>query len=123
MVKSILIVDDDEKIRRSLARTFEDDGFEVEVAISSAEARVLLDRNSFAAIICDNQMPGINGTRFLAEISKTQPDVKRFMLTGDITHTQAFLVDKEIGVCALFEKPCAGEKILDAVRKACLASH
>lgn len=118
MDKNVLIVDDDAKIRRSLSRAFEDEGFEVDVAISSAEARVLLDRNDFDAIICDNQMPGLNGTRFLAEISKTFPDVKRFMLTGDITNTEAFLVDKEIGVCALLEKPCSSEKLLAAVKTA-----
>lgn len=113
----VLLVDDDSKLRSSLRREFEDADFLVVEAISVAEARVILAHETFDVVLCDNQMAGTNGTRLLAEVSKEYPDMKRFMLTGDISSTQSFLVEKEIGVCGLFEKPCSSAKLIEEIRK------
>jgi len=114
----VLIVDDDSKIRTSLTRDFEDAGFGVTSAVSAAEAKVILKTEEFDAILCDNQMTGATGTLLLADISKSFPKIKRFMLSGNISATQTFLVEKEIGVSQLFEKPCSSKTIIEAITKA-----
>lgn len=113
----VLLVDDDSRLRASLRRDFEEAGLSVVEAISVAEARVILAREKFDVVLCDNQMAGTNGTRLLAEVSKEYPNMKRFMLTGDISSTQSFLVEKEIGVCGLFEKPCSSQTLIEEINK------
>lgn len=108
----ILLVDDDPKVLRSLARHMSDVGFNVLSAISAAEAMVYLSREKVDVIVSDNQMSGTNGTRLLAFVCKQYPNVLRFMLTGDITKSHAWLVENEIGVCKLFEKPCKPDEIV-----------
>lgn len=108
----ILLVDDDPKLLRSLARQMAEVGFEVLTAISAAEAMVILSREKVDVIVSDNQMSGTNGTRLLATVCKKYPSVLRFMLTGDITKSHAWLVENEIGVCKLFEKPCKPDEII-----------
>lgn len=114
----VLIVDDDPKIRASLDRDFEEAGFDVMTAISAAEAKSILSQKSFDAILCDNQMTGMTGTSLLGNVSRDYPNMKRFMLSGDISATQAFLVEKEIGVCGLFEKPCSSNKLIASIVEA-----
>ncbi len=116
--KSILLVDDDEKLMRSLARTFDENQFVVHQAVSAAEAMVILNHNSIDVLICDNQMVGINGTRLLSFVRKNYPNTLRFMLTGDISRSQTVVVENEIGVCEVFEKPYSAEALLESVRHA-----
>jgi len=114
----VLLIDDDPNLRRSLTRQFEEAGLDVETAISAAEAKVVLERNEFDAVLCDNHMVGTSGTNLLGFIRKNYPDIKRFMLSGDISSSQAFLVEHEIGVCGLFSKPCSSEKLVAAIEQA-----
>lgn len=116
--KSILLVDDNTKLLDGLARTFEENDFQVHKAISTAEAIVILNHNEIDVIISDNQMTGANGTRLLAFVCKSFPRVLRFMLTGDISRSQSIIVEHEIGVCQVFEKPCTSQIILESVVEA-----
>lgn len=122
IAKTILLVDDDEKLLRSFERHFGDSEFEVLTAISAAEALVLLNHAHVDAIVSDNQMTGTNGTRLLATVSKKYPHVLRYMLTGDISKSQAWLVENEIGVCRLFEKPCHPQEILSVIEAQLMAN-
>ncbi len=113
----VLLVDDDERLLRSLQRSLGEAGFAVEAAISAAEASVMLQRYPIHAVVCDNQMVGTSGTRLLAEIRRDYPKIARFMLTGDISSAHSYLVEREIGVVALFSKPCAPAAIIRAIRE------
>ena len=116
MIK-VLLVDDDAKLLRSISRHFEENDMEVETAISAAEAKVLLGRESFDAMICDNQMCGTNGTTLLTQIRKDFPKMARFMLSGDISRRQAYLLQWEVGVHAIFAKPCDLNELAIAVKE------
>ncbi len=116
--KRVLLVDDDAKLLRGLARHFSAAGFEVATAISGSEAIVMLGQEEFEAIVCDNQMAGLTGTRLLGNIRSQFPNLKRFMLSGDISKTHAWLVENEIGVCRLFHKPCDHNELTTAVAEA-----
>ncbi len=61
---SLLIVDDEKEIRRSLTLTFADD-YEVFTAASGAEALDLLKQQEIALVIADQRMPQMTGTELL----------------------------------------------------------
>jgi putative two-component system response regulator len=78
----ILVVDDEEQIRNLLRRLLQSQGYSCEVAADSAEARGLLERNSFALLLSDVNMPGESGLDLAREVLVRHPDVAVVMVTG-----------------------------------------
>ena len=65
----VLIVDDEESIRRSLAGILSDEGFEVETAIDGEKALAQLGEGKPAdLVLLDIAMPGRDGIEILAEL-------------------------------------------------------
>jgi len=60
----ILVVDDDDRIRRLLGRYLRDNGYHVTTAGSAAEARARLEGMAFDLIVLDVMMPGETGVEF-----------------------------------------------------------
>jgi putative two-component system response regulator len=78
----VLVIDDDEGMRRLIARMVEDTGHPVEAAADAAEARMRLAAVRFALVICDLNMPGESGQDLVRWIRTHQPDVAVLMATG-----------------------------------------
>lgn len=78
----ILVVDDDEALRRATARILEREGHVVSTAGSVAEARTLLDGTRFAIVLLDMSMPGESGLVLLDELASAAPDTACIMVTG-----------------------------------------
>jgi putative two-component system response regulator len=84
----ILVVEDEEPIRRSLARLLERAGYACATASNAAEARRLLVEDNFELMLCDVTMPGESGFGLLAHVHRTHPDVAVIMVTAiDSPHT------------------------------------
>src|SRR5262245_55963836 len=60
-LKRILIVDDEEPIRRLLGYMLQSHGYEAVLAADAREARLKLDDAPFALVLCDVNMPGESG--------------------------------------------------------------
>lgn len=80
--RSLLILDDEENIRRSLMRLLRRDGYHILEAGSAAEAFELLATNRVQVIVSDQRMPGMNGTEFLNQVKEMYPDTVRMVLSG-----------------------------------------
>jgi putative two-component system response regulator len=78
----ILIVDDEEPIRRSLVRLLERAGYQCAAAADAVEARSLLTRESFDLMLCDVTMPGESGFSLLASAHEAHPDLAAIMVTA-----------------------------------------
>ena len=78
---SLLIVDDEKEIRRSLTLTFTDD-YEVFTAASGAEALDLLKQQEIALVIADQRMPQMTGAELLSKVLEIDPRIIRIILTG-----------------------------------------
>jgi putative two-component system response regulator len=78
----ILIVDDEEPIRRSLVRLLDRVGFECETAADAAEARRLLTAEAFDLMLCDVNMPGESGFSLLAHAHHAHPELAVIMVTA-----------------------------------------
>ncbi len=117
---TLLIVDDDESIQRSLARLLRQEEYTILNALSSYEAWDIIDNYRVDVIISDFKMPGKSGLQFLEQVKNTHPEISRIMLTA---YTNASLLVDAINKGILFrfvDKPWHGPElkkiILDAMK-------
>jgi putative two-component system response regulator len=101
----VLVVDDEEPVRRMIARMVTSGGeWECETAADAAEARMLLARRGFSIVICDVNMPGESGTDLTRWIREHHPDVAVLMATG-IDDPQLAQSVLELGAYGYLVKP------------------
>ena len=74
MPNSVLIVDDEEGIRRSLTGVLEDEGMLVETAASGEECLACFERRLFSCVLLDVWLPGIDGIETLKRLKSAYPD-------------------------------------------------
>ena len=81
----VLIVDDEESIRVTLAEFIKDERYEVHTAADADEALRLIDDQPFDVVVTDIVLPRVSGVALLNEIHKRRPDTQVIMITGDPT--------------------------------------
>ncbi len=77
----ILVVDDDERIRSLVSRFLTENGFVAATAKDAAEARAILERFEFDALVLDIMMPGESGLDFIKSFRSIQ-DIPVLLLTA-----------------------------------------
>lgn len=77
----ILVVDDDDVMRRVLIAVFARVA-DTTLASSAAEARALLDSVHPDLVLSDEGMPGESGLTFLAGVARTHPRVRRVLFSA-----------------------------------------
>src|SRR5574338_289675 len=80
--RNILIVDDEEAIRRLLGFLLEPHGYAISLAADAREARQQLDRQPFALVLCDVNMPGESGMDLIRHIRSLHSHTAVIMVTG-----------------------------------------
>lgn len=78
----ILIVDDDADVLAALSATLQRVDYTLVCCENAEEALVQLERQSFAAVISDQHMPGMSGLQLLEKTRALQPDASRLLITG-----------------------------------------
>lgn len=83
-LKKVLIVDDEETLTWSMAKSLskDKDKYEVIIANNGKEALMLLRNNKIDLVISDIRMPDINGLDLLVKIKKEYPDTKVIIMTA-----------------------------------------
>jgi len=117
MFPSILIVDDEPSILRSLSGLLADDGFEVSTAANGYEALKVIEAESPDLVLLDIWMPGIDGIETLKEIKKDNPFIQVIIITGHGTIESAVKATK-LGAFDLIEKPLSIDKVVLAINNA-----
>lgn len=82
MSYSILLVDDEEGLRKVLGLSLEDRGYTVHTAGTGQEALVLFQDIIPSIVLTDIKMPGMDGIDLLKEIKRIAPDTEIIMITG-----------------------------------------
>ncbi|KPJ79136.1 MAG: histidine kinase [Deltaproteobacteria bacterium SG8_13] len=82
MDKKILLVDDEEGIRKVLGISLADSGYEVLTAENGEQALRLFRKNRPPIVMTDIKMPGIDGISLLQKIKSELPDTEVIMITG-----------------------------------------
>ena len=83
-LKKVLIVDDEETLTWSMARSLsrDKDKYEVVIANNGRDALNLLKKNKVDLVISDIRMPDINGLDLLVNIKKEYPQTKVIIMTA-----------------------------------------
>jgi len=113
----VLVVDDEEGIRRTAPILLGEDGHEVRVARDVSEARKALQAEDFDVVLSDIVMPGPSGLDLVAEIRRLQPHATIVLLTGQPsveTATEAL----RLRAHDYLPKPVRGETLRRVVRQA-----
>ncbi len=80
--RTLLLLDDEDNIRRALVRLLRRDGYRILEASSAEDAFELLATNEVQVVISDQRMPGMSGTEFLSRVKAMYPKTVRMVLSG-----------------------------------------
>jgi putative two-component system response regulator len=80
--RNILVVDDEEPIRRLIGYLLQTHGYTVSLAADARDARQKLDEQPFALMLCDVNMPGESGMDLVRNILAERPHIAAIMVTG-----------------------------------------
>ncbi|HHV84969.1 MAG TPA: sigma-54-dependent Fis family transcriptional regulator [Petrimonas sp.] len=81
-MKKILLIDDEEKLRKLMARIIELERMEVFQAEDATTGLKLLEKQDFDVVICDVRLPDANGVDLVPRIKKIKPLVEIILLTA-----------------------------------------
>ncbi len=118
----ILVVDDEENIRRSLEITLGGAGFRVECIASGEEALVAVETDPPDALFLDILLPGIDGLEVLRRLRVSHPQVPIVMISGHATIERAVEATR-LGAFEFVEKPFGRDRILLLARNASSAGR
>jgi DNA-binding NtrC family response regulator len=113
----ILLVDDEERFRITLAKLLRVKGLDVTTLGSGLEALEELGKQNYDVILLDVRMPGMNGIETLAQIKKLNPDIEVIILSGHASVDVAVDIMKLGGYDYLL-KPCSVEELTDKIEGA-----
>ena len=117
---TILLVDDEVKIRRALESALRDEGHEVVAVAGAREARQLLSRQPFDVLVVDNLMPEMTGLDLIRELATTVVESDRpqiLMMTAHATVDSAIEAMK-LGALDYLQKPFEVDELLVVVGRA-----
>jgi phosphoserine phosphatase RsbU/P len=110
----ILIVDDEEALAKVMQRTLRSRGFDSDVALSGAAARLLIDSNVYALALLDVKLPDESGYGLLGELRSRHPDTAVVMISG-VDDPELGKAAVEHGAYAYFVKPVGATELYLAV--------
>jgi DNA-binding NtrC family response regulator len=112
----ILVVDDDESIRKVLSTILEEEGYSVDTAKNGKEAISKSNRKFYNLALIDIRLPDIQGTELLSKIRDTTPKMRKIIITGYPSLQNA--VDAlNRGADAYVMKPFEMQKALKTVKE------
>src|SRR5260370_30759789 len=102
--RRILVVDDETPVRNLFAQCL-NQNYSCETAANAQGALEWLQREPFAMVISDIQMPGLGGIELLRKINELYRDTAVIMVSG-IDRTQRVIDAIRMGACDYLLKPC-----------------
>jgi DNA-binding NtrC family response regulator len=117
----VLIVEDEEHVRRTVGLALKQGGYEVIEATDGEQAIQTIQKEvpgqAVNAIICDLALPKLDGNEVIAFIRAKLPSVPIIVLTGHPDVQSAAALFKQ-GVVDYLVKPAQAQTLLDSVRRA-----
>jgi putative two-component system response regulator len=114
---SVLVVDDEEPIRRVLCRLLDRNGYKSAGAADAEEALLLIKEHEFLLVLTDMDMPGTSGLDLILQIKQVRPDTATVMVTG-MDDTKLAEAALDIGAYGYIIKPFEPNEILINVANA-----
>ena len=103
-VQRILVVDDEEDIRRLISSILAREGFDVKVAADGEEARDELHRKHYDLLVTDNEMPRLTGLELIQWIRKEGMNLPVILASGSLPKETAHAY-AQLQIAAVIPKP------------------
>ena len=113
----IFVVDDDDSVRKSLARLIKSVGLHVESFASGAEFLTRAPHEGPACLVLDVRMSGLSGLDLQAELTRSQRHLAIVFITGHGTIEMGVEAMKA-GAVDFLVKPFSEQTLLDAISRA-----
>jgi UDP-3-O-[3-hydroxymyristoyl] N-acetylglucosamine deacetylase len=115
--ETVLLVDDEERIRSSLRGILADEGFRVLDTGDPAGVMEIIARECPALVLLDIWMPGIDGIELLRQIKSERPEVRVIMISGH-GNIQNAVAATRLGAADFIEKPFSVDSLLGSIERA-----
>ncbi len=117
MTGKILVIDDEDIVRRSCSRTLSPLGYEVRLTQSSLDGLRMIDEEKFDLVLTDIKMPDMDGIEVLKQVRDRFPEMKVIIMTGYQSVENA-LKSVQLGAFDYIEKPFSPDTLISSVSKA-----
>jgi len=111
----LLVVDDEERIRRLLSRTLRPAGYDVDLAATGPAALRAAAQRSYDLIVLDLMLPGMHGTEVLRRLLDDQPG-RRVLVLSAVAGVEARVGCLDAGAVDYLGKPFALAELLARIR-------
>lgn len=115
---TVLFVDDEEVVLRSIERGLLDETYNKLFAISGEEALEIMQQEEIHVIVTDMRMPGMDGLELIQAVKKDYPDVVRIVLSGYAQTSSLMIAIHNEGVFEFVPKPWKLTEFKQVIRKA-----
>ena len=120
MKKHILVIDDDESMRKSLSRILERHGYDVSTAMDGREGLKKFEGGGIDLILTDIFMPDSDGLDVLLRLKKEKSNVKIISMSGGsktLGQSDVFLnLAKDFGSHHAIKKPFSNDELLSVIK-------
>lgn len=116
MERTILVVDDEERLARSLAELLRGEGYEVDWAIGGRAGIAALDAKAYRLLITDLRMPEVDGFQLIDHVSRHHHGTAVIVITGHAT-TQSAIDAIHLRVADYLTKPFEFDFLLASIEK------
>lgn len=117
---SVLLIEDDELVARTMARLISLEGYRVVHASTSAAAVESFRTGWFDAVISDLHLPGSSGVDVLNVVRAYDPDIPVVLVTGD-PDVESAIEAVNLGVLEYIVKPASREALSGVLKRATVA--
>jgi len=114
--KRILVVDDEESIRTTIAEILQLEGYEVDTASTGAEAIQKSNEKYYDLAVSDMRLPDMLGYQVLAGMHESVPKMVKIIVTGYPSVQNAISAINEGGVDGYLLKPVDAELLLNEIK-------
>jgi DNA-binding NtrC family response regulator len=111
----ILVIDDDENIRKVIKTILEDEGYVIETAETAKIGIEKSQKGFYNLALIDVRLPDMEGIELLSKLRETKPKMRKIIVTGYPTLQNAVAAVNK-GADAYVMKPFDVEKILQTIK-------
>lgn len=117
METKMLVIDDEQVVLDSCRKIFTEEGYAVDTVIDPNKGLDYIKEKNYDVILCDWNMPGIDGMEVLRRIETDSPESTVLMISGYPSVDRATEAMK-LGALDFLPKPFTPDELIAAVRKA-----
>ncbi|SMP58606.1 HDOD domain-containing protein [Anoxynatronum buryatiense] len=117
MKRTLLLVDDERQVIRSLERLLMDTDYRVLSALSAQQGLEILEKETINLVMSDMRMPEMDGYEFLNIVKERYPHVIRIMLTGYSEENVVLKALEDNTVKVYLFKPWKNEELMETLRQ------